>query len=326
MHPIYADLIEKAERSHSLHRSPAGITAKDVGHARLYCYAFRLHAIGAFHATRLAIAALPEAGPLSAAWRLRATEALSDLADQAMEGVPADFRAVISTLHRYHRGVERVLDSLRRDLQAAPHPVTQRIERLFRSCMEEISGGCGIHITQDTQAPEQASFVVPNLGIVIVPLVYGDHHSWNLAYLGGSIRNVPTHRHRHGVEIHLGYNPTHGLTVLGSARAAVDDGYAMPIPPETDHGWVNTSEQVHHVPFIFGSARHGGWGVFLDVEPRPQPIEHLTRLVDRDSPPFAQMIYLEREIQQIETMRQSWRKILIPHTVTSRHGSGGLEL
>ena len=30
---------------------------------------------------------------------------------------------------------------------------------------------------QDTQPPPQASFMVPNLGILIVPLVYGDHHS-----------------------------------------------------------------------------------------------------------------------------------------------------
>jgi hypothetical protein len=175
------------------------------------------------------------------------------------------------------------------------------------------------------QAPAQASFVVPGLGIIIVPLVYGDHHSWNLAYLAGQARDVPTHRHHHGVEIHLGYNPTHGMTVLGKHRAEVEEGYAMPIPPETDHGWINTSPEAHHVPFIFGSQKHGGWGVFLDVEPQPRPVEELT-LVPRDGAPFSQMIYLERQIARAERMTACWRTTLIPARVTDRQGSGGLEL
>ena len=100
----------------------------------------------------------------------------------------------------------------------------------------------------------------------------------------------------------------------------------MPIPSETDHGWVNSTDQVHHVPFIFGSLNHGGWGVFLDVEPQPAPIEQITRLVDRNSSTFSQMVYLEREIKWAEPMQNSWRKILIPFTVTNRRGSGGLEL
>src|SRR5262249_51830195 len=102
-------------------------------------------------------------------------------------------------------------------------------------------------------------------------------------------------------------------------------GYAMPIPPETDHGWVNTGGDIHHVPFIFGSLKHGGWGVFLDVEPQPRPVEELP-LVDRDSPQFGQMVYLERQIARAEAMASSWRTTLIPAAVTNRQGSGGLEL
>lgn len=31
--------------------------------------------------------------------------------------------------------------------------------------------------------PAQATFVVPNLDIAIVPLIYDDYYSWNLALL-----------------------------------------------------------------------------------------------------------------------------------------------
>ena len=116
-----------------------------------------------------------------------------------------------------------------------------------------------------------------------------------------------------------------GLTILGDCRAAVDEGYAMPIPPETDHGWVNTSDKPHHVPFIFGSLPHAGWGVFLDVEPRIRPVEEL-HLVERNSPAFNQMIYLEREITQAAHQGVTMRKTIIPYTVTDRNNRGGLEL
>ena len=325
MHAAYQELMEKARLSHEKNRSPEGIGPEDVELARLYSYAFRLHTIGTFHATREAIQACRAASALSSAYRLRAAEVLEDLANQAMELVPDDFRAVISTLYRYHRNVQRVIDSLKRDYSESRDPLIERIGVRFRQIVEAITGECGIHLTQDTEAPEQANFVVPNLGIIIVPLVYGDYHSWNLAYLAGESRDVPMHLHHHGVEIHLGFNPTHGMTVLGNHRAPVDEGYAMPIPPETNHGWVNTSDEIHHVPFVFGSLRHGGWGVFLDVEAQTQPVEELT-LVERDSTPFNQMVYLERRITQAEKMTSMLRSTLIPYTVTNRRGSGGLEL
>ena len=91
MHPCYQQLVEKAQRSHEKNRSPEGITAEDVELARLYGYAFRRHTIGTFHATREILAGRPQPGPLAAAWRLRAQEALRDMANQAMETVPNDF-------------------------------------------------------------------------------------------------------------------------------------------------------------------------------------------------------------------------------------------
>ena len=219
-----------------------------------------------------------------------------------------------------------MIDSLQRDQLDSRDAEVEGIAGRFQQLVEDITAGNGIHLTRDDQAPVQAGFVVPNLGITIVPLVYGDHHSWNLAYLGGEKHDVPTHRHHFGVEIHLGFPPTHGETVLGAYRAKVEEGYAMPIPPEIDHGWRNTSGQVHHVPFIFGSRKYSGWGIFLDVIAQARPVEECTTPVSWESPAFSQMIHLERRIAQAEKMASCWRTILIPHSVTNRQGVGGLEL
>ena len=324
-HPVYSELIEKASQSHEKNRNPEGITAQDVDRARLYCYAFRRHTIGTFHATRQLLLARPVLLPATA-WRTRATEALSDMANQAMEAVPRDFRALIGVLFRYHLGVTRAIDSLEHDCLESHDAEVDAIARRFKELVEEITQDNGIHLTRDDQAPVQAGFVVPNLGITIVPLVYGDHHSWNLAYLAGENRNVPVHRHRCGVEIHLGFNPTHGQTVLGGHRAAIEEGYAMPVPPETDHGWINTAGEAHHVPFIFGSRKFGGWGVFLDVMAQKRPTEEFTTLVSWQSPSFNQMVRLERAIGQAEKMASCWRTTLIPPSVTNRGDLGGLEL
>lgn len=234
-HPEYNALVRKLERSHQQNRSPEGITPEDIARSRLYSYAFRLHTIGVFHATRIALQDHPPQGPTSAAHRTRAIEVLEDLANQTMETVPDDFCAVIVTFFRYHRGVTRVIDALEHEIAYAESPAIKPIADRFRQLIEAITTTNGIYLTQDAHAPDQGSFIVPNLGITIVPLVYGDHHSWNLAYLAGEERNVPIHRHRDGVEIYLGYNPTHGESVLGNYRARVDEGYAMPIPPGTDH-------------------------------------------------------------------------------------------
>ena len=130
---------------------------------------------------------------------------LTDLANQGMDPVGDDFRALVSTFNRYDCNVRRVIEALEKSQHESGDESIRRISGRFREIMEEISAGNGIHLTQDTHVPEQASFVVPNLGITIVPLVYGDHHSWNLAWLGGPRSDVPFHRHHEGVEIHLGY-------------------------------------------------------------------------------------------------------------------------
>jgi hypothetical protein len=326
LHPLYRELIEKAYRSHEKNRNPEGITAEDIERARLYCYAFRRHTIGTFHATRQAVLARPAPPPVGAAWRCRACEALGDLANQAMESVPRDFRSVVSVLFRYHCGVSRVIDSLRQDYLNSHDSEIDAIVGRFQEVIEEITTCNGIHVSRDDVVPVQAAFVVPNLGITIVPLVYGDYHSWNLAYLSEGMKHVPIHGHHAGAEIHLGFHPTHGQTILGSHRANVDEGYAMPVPPETHHGWINTSNEVHHVPFIFGSRKYGGWGVFLDVAAEKRPVEEFTTLAPWDSPAFASMVRLERAIAQAEKMASCWRTVLIPYSVTNRNGVGGLEL
>ena len=325
LHPNYAALIEKAAWCHEKGRTSEGVEADDVARARLYSYAFRLHTIGAFHATRLAISSRPPASALSTAHRTRAIETLEDLAGQGMDPVPDDFRALLSTFYRYHRGALRVEQALRADVDACGDEVLAKVLGHFARSMGEITGCNGIHLTRDTHAPEQASFVVPALGITIVPLVYGEHHSWNLAYLGGARSNVPYHRHRDGVEIHLGYRPLRGHTVLGDFAAEVSEGYAMPIPPKTRHGYTNASEMSHHVPFIFGSMKHGGWGVFLDVESQPAELADLT-VVRRDGGPFSQMIHIEREVAAAARTAAARRWTLIPSSVTDRDNSGGLEL
>ena len=116
MHDHYRRVIEKAQQSHQQNRNPSEITAEDTTLARLYSYGYRLHVIGAFHATRVALAECPHTTPLGQAQRRRAVETLEDLASQSMEPVPDDFQAVITSLYRYHRGILRVLESLQAEL------------------------------------------------------------------------------------------------------------------------------------------------------------------------------------------------------------------
>ena len=133
------------------------------------------------------------------------------------------------------------------------------------------------------------------------------------------------HRHMHGVEIHLGYRPLEGYMVLGDCKAAVDESYAMPIPPRTRHGWANISGVVHHVPFVFGSLEHAGWGVYFDVEPVPKELDDL-RTVRRTDWQMGASIFLEREIDAMAQVNSHQRRIVIPAAAMDRNGSGGLEL
>jgi mannose-6-phosphate isomerase-like protein (cupin superfamily) len=325
MHPGYQRLADMACASHARGRAPSGIDARDTALARLYSYAFRAQVIGAFHAAREALGQVQTTDRLALAHLSRASELLGDLANRSMDSVGDDARALISTFHHYCTYVARTVAALDAAQELLRSAVLERLTSLFVGHIEAITTGNGIHLTRDTGAPEQGSFVVPNLGITIVPLVYGDYHSWNLAWLDGERSDVPYHLHREGVEIHLGYNPMHGYTVLGDAKAELTEGYAMPIPPNTRHGYSNIGNQRHNVPFIFGSLTCGGWGVFLDVEPQPIELDRL-ETISVLSNRLNHTALLEREIEKAAAKFSSLRYPLIPAEVTDRSGVGGLEL
>lgn len=324
-HENYRRLAQIAGESHARGRTPEGILERDIALARLYSHAFRGHVIGAFHATRLALSQIEPADPLAAAHLRHAGETLTALADRSMDAVGTDVRALIATFHHYNTHVIRVLHALETAGSLTRDPGLQRVSQLFQMHMEAITAGNGIYLTRDLAPPEQASFVVPSLGITIVPLVYGDHHSWNLAWLPADRADVPYHRHHAGVEIHLGYGPMHGYTVLGDAKAELVEGYAMPIPPRVRHGYTNIGSLPHHVPFIFGSLSCGGWGVFLDVEPQPKELNEL-ETAPVLGPKLNGTIQLEREIERAAARFASVRYPLIPASATDRYGVGGLEL
>ncbi|MBM3845912.1 MAG: hypothetical protein FJ405_06465 [Verrucomicrobia bacterium] len=325
MHPNYERLADMTCDSHVRGRAPSGISERDISLARLYSHAFRGQVIGAFHATRSALAAIQPQDRLAGAHLLRADELLADLSNRSMDAVGHDVRALISTFHHYCTHVARTVDALDTASDLERSPALRRVRDLFVGHMETITAGNSLHLTRDTAAPEQGSFIVPNLGITIVPLVYGDHHSWNLAWLDGERSDVPYHMHREGVEIHLGYSPLHGHTVLGDAKAEVTEGYAMPIPPNVRHGYTNIGNRTHHVPFIFGSLKCGGWGVFLDVEPQPCALEQLESSSVM-SHKLNGTVYLEREIEKVIERYTSVRYPIIPTEKTDRDGVGGLEL
>lgn len=323
-HPMYRRLVALAEEGHARGRDPSAATPRDVALARLYAHAFRRHVIGAFHATREALGSVAVGGA-AAPWVARARECLADLADRSMLAVERDERVLLATFRPYAVGVARVLAALDAAGRAAADPALATIRGRFVAQMEAITAGNGLSPTRDTAAPPQGSFRVPALGIGIVPLVYGDDHSWNLAWLDGPRSDVPFHRHRDGVEIHLGYSPLHGRTVLGDRAAVVTEGYAMPIPPGTRHGYVNVGPGMHHVPFVFGSLRRGGWGVFLDVEPDPADPETLGD-VHPDARALDGTVLLEREIARTLSGAGAVRRTLVPAERTDRGGTGGIEL
>jgi mannose-6-phosphate isomerase-like protein (cupin superfamily) len=126
-------------------------------------------------------------------------------------------------------------------------------------------------------------------------------------------------------EIHLGYPPIRGYTVLGDAKAEVTAGYAMPIPPNTRHGYTNIGNETHHVPFVYGSLTYGGWGVFLDVEPQPRELNDLTSTTLMSNQ-LNGTVQLDREIAKASGKPSSIRYPIIPAKRTDRGGVGGLEL
>ena len=331
----YSRVVEKAQWSHQHGRSVFHIEPEDVELARLYTYAYRSQSIGTFHATRVALLEQARKAP---AGRLldcleRAIALLGQLEAQAVDPVLTDFRAVISTFYFYDRWIREVMDlleaaSVRRSARSSALRSKSRVEQikdLFVRNLEEISTGDGLYVTSDVRVPEQGTLIVPNLNIAIVPLVYGDHHSWNTAYLTAEGTGVAIHRHRKGAEIHLGFSPVKGRTILGNHVAELSEGYAMPIPPMTDHGFVNLSGHNHFVPFVFGSLPMGGWGVFFDVEPRPVPLSSLIEC-SLDSRQMNQTVLLERAIGEAANQLATTRRVLIPAYRAGAPETGGLEL
>ncbi len=320
-HPNYQRLVELARSSHAAGRNVAGISDDDILLARLYSYAWRGHVIGTFHATQLAIDA--QAPALDANAILRAKALLADLAAVSLDPIADDFRALISTFHRYDTLLRRALDEL--DALASQDEAMQTVRDRFLARVECITQSGGIACTRDNEVPAQSSFIVPNLGITIVPLVYGDQHSWNVAYLAGDAASVPRHQHERGVEIHLGFGKLRGDTLLGGQKCEVTEGYAMAIPPHTPHGFANTSGHDHYLPFVFGSRLLGGWGVFLDVEPQPIDLEELER-VPRSENCLNGLVYLDREIERAARSPKTTRWTLVEPHATFRAESGALVL
>ena len=125
---------------------------------------------------------------------------------------------MISTFHRYDTLLRRSLAEL--DALVGQDNEMQTVRARFLAQVEHITQSGGIACTRDNEVPAQSSFIVPNLGITIVPLVYGDHHSWNVAFLAGESASVPRHLHERGVEIHLGMGKLRGDTLLGTSSGA----------------------------------------------------------------------------------------------------------
>jgi len=324
-HPNYQRLLKHACKAHQDGRNPNSLPDRDIQLARLYCYAFRRHAIGVFHATRVVLEEQPESPPACQPHRLRARELLADLANQSVDTVPVDFRVLLGTFYRYEIQISRAVDALIADANCGGGDAVRAAANRFVDIVNHIRGCCGIELTRDDEAPDQASFVVPGLGITIVPLVYGDYHSWNLAWLDPNQSDVPYHQHSLGVEVHLGYGPMNGHIVLGDAQGPTQEGYALPIPPDTRHGYTNAGPLPHNLPFIFGSLKRAGWGIFFDVEPQPIDLSEL-REVPPDSPDLNHALRIEREIASMTRLPIPMRKCILPASLTDRKGTGGLEL
>jgi len=323
----YEQLLDKARWSHANGRNVFHILQTDVDAARLFSYAYRSQAIGTFHATRVAIDAEENGttGPYVKTCLLQARILLDQLEAKAGEAVPRDFRALISTLYYYDQWVNQVAEVLEKASVRGTNLKLEVIRRRFVQNIEPIISGNGIYVARDQVLPEQGAFIVPNLGISIVPVIYGDYHSWNAAFLTADQVGVSVHRHHKGAEIHLGFSPVKGRTILGDNFAEVSEGYAMAIPPMTDHGFFNTSGHDHIVPFVFGSLTMTGWGIFFDVEPRSNPgLER--REHPLDSPAMNHSIFLERALKRARTQTTLTREVLIPKERAGSKEIGGLEL
>jgi hypothetical protein len=280
---VYADLLDKARWSHAHGRSVSHIESTDIDAARLFSYGYRIQTIGAFHATRAVIEAVEtdRAVPDLELCLRQARTLLLYAEAKAMDPVPDDVRAVICTLYFYDFWVNETVCLLETAYARRADSKLESILRHFIDNLEPVTNSNGMYVTSDIDLPPQGSFRVPKLEIFIRPIIYGDHHSWNAAHLAADQFGVSVHRHRRGAEIHLGFREVEGERLLDRSSASVREGYAMPIPPESEHGFHNTSGRDHIVPFIFGSKQLGGWGVFFDVEPAAGDTPRCQKPLDR---------------------------------------------
>jgi hypothetical protein len=297
------------------------LTDDDIALGRLFAYGFRTQTVGAFRAARMLLDRL--AAPTAAT--TRAVAALRGLEELSLVPVPTDFRAVVATVAAYDRGARQAVAALDDHLAAGHDDGVATIRDRFVANLCRVTSGDGIWTASDLDTPEQGVFKVPGITVVIVPLVYGDFHSWNTALcVAGSIGQT-THRHQQGVEIHLGFQPLHGRTLLGDHATTLREGYAMPIPTLVDHGYDNLSDEDHLLPLVFGSLRLGGWGIFADVEPRLRPFEAFAE-TPLEAPAMNGSVYIDRAIAAATGWSGTRRDVLIPAARTAAPVTGGLEL
>ena len=298
-------------------RDVSHLTQGDIDAARLYSYAYRTQTVGVFHSTRVALDAFVSSHSVqSAQRRLRDLQALS------MRPVPTGLRAAAPTLAWYHDWSDEVVAAL----TGRAIPVGAR---MVRDRFQEVIGGIresdGIVPSRDDDLPVQASYKVPGIEVVIVPLVYGDHISWNTAYVTAGSVGATTHRHALQAEIHLGYGGVNGRTLLDGHATTVTKPYVMPIPPMIGHGFDNLSDQNHFVPFVFGSKALDGWGVFFDVEPQPSETHHWPE-TPLESRVMNGSCYLEPILRSVRGAPGNNPHIIVDSMRTSHPSTGGLEL
>ena len=321
----YYQLVEKANWSHQNRRSVFHIEEEDIALARLYSYGYRSQTIGAFHVCRQAVQSILQSDVDDSGAFKKALRSLDQLANLSILPVHTDFRALLFTFYYYDARIQETIAALDSYCVISNSPRVETTKEGFVLKMEQVALGSGLSIKKDNVLPEQACFQVPNLGVTLIPLVCGDHHSWSSAYVTNQATGETIHRHRQGVEIHLGFSPIHGRTILGNCCTELCEGYAMPVPAMTEHGFDNLSDHNHLVPFVFGSTTLGGWGVFFDVDPRSKDPSDLREL-PLDSPQMNGSVYVEREISRIASGQGSYREVLIPYDVTTSPATGGLEM
>ena len=311
----YEQVREKARWSHEHGRSVFHLGADDVVLARLFAYACRAQTIGAFQACRAALAEVrPNAAPDPSLQRAECL--IRQLEDLAVLPVPGDCRAVIWTFHHYDLWTGQAIEALEAAASVrvpgnGSKKTVERIKDRFVAHIERITNTNGIYAASDTLVPKQGNFPVPGLEASIAPLIYGDHHSWNFGDVPGRCVGRSSHRHLEGVEIHLGFSPIRGRTILGDRCSPLAEGYAMPIPSGVVHGFDNLTDEPHRVPFIFGSRTLGGWGVFYDVEPCHRDVADLNE-TPLESPAMGPGIHIEREIRRLSGVPATKRELLIP--------------